>query len=320
MDELATSLILSHIHWFSAKMDPDNQVVITTSIRQAGFFPLKVITMQTIPNWANLWKELVELNDTWGESWQSGEDRWKNRSGVFSENIEKRWSRPDSSREFLVSRLRAHPEATLVDIGAGTGAWAILAARYAAAVTAIDQSEAMLEVMRQNLDKVGATNVRIIQGSWPEVDVEPHDFSLCSHAMYGAPDLPGFIRKMMAVTRRTCFLLIRAPKLDGLMGEFARMVLGHPYDSPNFVVLYNTLIEMGIYANVLTEDTGLWKPWMNDSLEEALADVKRRLGLKNNPAYDAAIYGRLEEKLTYVDGKYIWPPGVRSVLVYWDIT
>lgn len=274
--------------------------------------------MQTLPRWADLWKELVMLNDRWQEVGETQEDHWKKRARPFSEEIQKRWSSPDSSREYLVSILSANPEATLVDIGAGTGAWAALAARYAAAVTAIDRSQAMLAVMRENLNEAGIRNVLMIQGTWPQVEIEPHDFSWCSHAMYGAPDLPGFIRKMVEVTRRTCFLLIRAPKLDGLMAEFARMVLGHPYDSPNFVVAYNTLIEMGIYANVLIENTGLWKGWTNDSLEEALADVKRRLGLKNNPAYDANIYRRLEEELTYVDGKYVWPPGLRSVLIYWD--
>ena len=275
--------------------------------------------MQTIPNWAGLWKELVELNHYWQEGWDNLEDRWKSRAQTFSEGVEKRWSHPDSSRDFFISRLHAVPEATVVDIGAGTGAWAILAARYAASVTAIERSAAMLEIMRQNLVKTGTSNVRIVPGSWPDVEIEPHDYSLCSHAMYGAADLPGFIRKMVAVTRRTCFFLIRAPELDALMAEFARMVLGHPYDSPNFVIAYNTLIEMGIYANVLTEDSGHWKPWTNDSLEEALEEVKRRLGLKNNASHDAAIYRRLKDELTYVDGKYVWPPGVRSVLVYWDV-
>jgi 2-polyprenyl-3-methyl-5-hydroxy-6-metoxy-1,4-benzoquinol methylase len=274
--------------------------------------------MQTIPNWADFWRELVGLNDRWQEAGETQEDHWKKRARSFSEEIEKRWSRPDSSREFLISRLRTAPGASLVDVGAGTGAWAALAARYAASVTAIDQSRAMIEVMRENLEEAGISNVRIIQGTWPEVDVEPHDFSWCSHAVYGEPDLPRFIRKMMEVTRRTCFLLIRAPKLDGLMAEFARMVLGHTHDSPNFVIAYNTLIEMGIYANVLVEDTGLWKGWTNDSLEQALADVKRNLGLRNNPSYDEILYRRLKEELTIVDGKYVWPQGIRSVLVYWD--
>jgi SAM-dependent methyltransferase len=275
--------------------------------------------LQSIPRWAELWKALVGLNDRWRETGETQEDHWKKRARSFSEEIEKRWNQRDSSRDFLVSSLRLTPGATLVDIGAGTGHWAALAARYAASVTAIDQSKAMIEVMRENLSQADITNVRVIQGAWPEVEIEPHDFSLCSHAVYGVPDLPGFIRKMMDVTRRTCFLLIRAPKIDGLMAEFARMVLGHPHDSPNFVIAYNTLIEMGIYANVHIEDTGLWKGWTNTSLEEALGDVKRRLGLKNNPTYDATIYRRLEEELTFEDGKYVWPPGIRSVLVYWNV-
>jgi hypothetical protein len=137
--------------------------------------------------------------------------------------------------------------------------------------------------------------------------------------MYGASDLPRFIRKMMDATRRTCFLLMRAPKVDGLMAEFARMVLGHPHDSPNFVIAYNALIEMGVYANVLVEDTGLRDGWTHESLEQALSDVKRRLGLKNDPTYDAVFYRRLQQALTFVDGKYIWPKGARSVLVYWDM-
>ncbi len=275
--------------------------------------------MQTVPQWATLWRELAGLNDHWQEVGEAEEDHWKKKSRSFSEKVQKRWSRPDSSRDFLVSKLQATPQATLLDIGAGTGAWAALAARYAASVTAVERSQAMIEMMQENLAEAGITNVRVLRGDWPELDVDVHDFSLCSHAMYGAPDLPGFIRKMIAVTRRTCFLLMRTPKMDGLMAEFARLVLGHPHDSPNFVIAYNVLIEMGIYANVLIEDTGLWKGWTHDSLEDALADVKCRLGLKNNPAYDEILYRRLAQELTFADGKYTWPQGVRSALIYWDV-
>jgi 2-polyprenyl-3-methyl-5-hydroxy-6-metoxy-1,4-benzoquinol methylase len=275
--------------------------------------------LQTIPIWADLWKELVGLHDhNYGDG-TTPEDHWNNRARTFSNEIEKRWSHPDSSRDFLVSRLCSQPRSTLVDIGAGTGAWATLAARYVASVTAIDCSPGMIAVMRENLDKAGILNVRIIQGSWPDVEVEPHDFSLCAHAMYGQPDLPGFVRKMIEATRQTCFMLIRAPKPNGLMAEFARMVLGHSHDSPNFVIAYNTLFEMGIYANVLFEDSGLWRAWANDSLEEALSEVKRRLGLVNNPAYDEFIYRRLSQELTFSDGKYFWPQGIRSALIYWDV-
>jgi SAM-dependent methyltransferase len=275
--------------------------------------------LETIPNWADLWRELVGLYDHDYGDGTSPEDHWNIRARSYSQDIEKRWSQPDSSRDFLISRLSAHPEATLLDIGAGTGAWTCLAARHVASVSAFDRSPGMLAMLQENVEKAGLSNVRIIQGTWPEVELVPHDFSLCAHAMYGEPDLPRFIRKMVEVTRRTCFLLIRAPKLDGLMADFARLALGHPYDSPNFVIAYNTLIEMGIYANVLFEEPGNWRVWENDSLEEALILVKRRLGLMNKPSFDEEIYRRLSEALVFTDGKYKWPQGIRSALIYWDI-
>ena len=76
---------------------------------------------------------------------------------------------------------------------------------------------------------------------------------------------------------------------------------------------------MGICANVLFEVSGLWRGWTSDSLDEALAGVKSRLGLKQDPRFDVVIRRRLEEELVYREGKYVWPQSVRSALVYWDM-
>jgi hypothetical protein len=76
---------------------------------------------------------------------------------------------------------------------------------------------------------------------------------------------------------------------------------------------------MGIFANVLMEDRGLWDPWVNGSLEEALSDVKRRFGLGESSLHDDYLRDLLARRLTPVEGTYVWPPGVRSALVYWDL-
>jgi ubiquinone/menaquinone biosynthesis C-methylase UbiE len=142
----------------------------------------------------------------------------------------------------------------------GTGAWTVLLACHARHVTAIEPSPAMREVLGQNLVDEGLHNVAVVEGAWPEVEVEPHDLALCAHAMYNVADFPTFIRRMEAVTRRICVLLLRAPTPDGVMAEAATRVWGQPYDSPNFQVAYNALLQMGIFPHVLMEDTGLWKP------------------------------------------------------------
>ena len=147
-------------------------------------------------------------------------------------------------------------------------------------VTAVEPSGAMVEVMRGHLAAAGVTNVDVVQGAWPDVTVEPHDFTLCSHAMYGCPDLPGFVRASSRCTRpRLLPGDARARRRTGSWREAARRVWGHPHDSPNFQVAYNALLQMGIFPDVLMEDTGPWDPWTSASLEEALAEVRRRFGL-----------------------------------------
>lgn len=96
-------------------------------------------------------------------------------------------------------------------------------------------------------------------------------------------------------------------------------VWGHPYDSPNFQVAYNVLLQMGIYPNVLMENGGLWTPWKNASIEEALAEVKHRLGLGPSGEHDEFMIDLLRRRLILEDGQYVWPRSVRSALIYWDV-
>lgn len=276
--------------------------------------------MERITDWNTLWRELVEnkeLSRKRNSETEPKTDVWANRAHKFKEGVKRRWSQPDSSREFIISQL--NPNSTVLDIGAGTGDWTILLSRHAKSVTAIEPSESMLDVMRESLISEKINNVSIIKGSWPDIIVEPHDFSLCSHAMYGARDLASFIRQMVLITRRICFLLLRAPSLDGLRAEAALHIWGQPMDSPNFTIAYNILIQMGIHANVLMENTGLWKPHINSSIEEALNDMKHYLGLDDTGKHDDYFIELLNRRLTFKNGKYIWPPEVRSALVYWQI-
>ncbi len=276
--------------------------------------------MEKFTDWNGLWRELVEIKARSRRTKPSAkpqDDIWADRAIEFREGVKRRWARPDSSREFILSQIDA--DSTVLDIGAGTGAWCALLSRRAKHVTAVDPSGSMIEVMRESLAAENILNVTIVEGSWPHVSVEPHDFSLCSHAMYGYPDLAGFVRQMVACTRRMCFLLLRAPSLDGVRAEAAQHIWGQPLDSPNFTIAYNVLVQIGIYANVLMENTGLWKPRTSSSLEEALRSMKHFMGLNESTEYDEYLKGLLRRRLVWKGRKYVWPPEVRSALVYWQV-
>lgn len=299
--------------------------------------------METITNWTALWRQLVEARDAQrvgngarGRGRGRGErgarkecgpraaqapkesDDWQgDKARGFDEQVKRRWSRPDSSRAFLLSQVT--PDTTALDIGAGTGSWSVLLAQNVRRVTALDPSPGMLRVLGENVQAEGLDNVTIVQGAWPEAQVPPHDISLCAHAMYMTADLPHFVRRMMAVSRERCYMLMRAPLTNSVMGQAAQRVWGQPHDSPNFVVGYNVLVEMGIYAHVLMEDTGEWGAWTNNSLEEAFAEIKRKLGLEGPSEHDDFLMGLLREHLTQQGDLWVWPNSMRSALVYWDV-
>jgi len=243
-------------------------------------------------------------------------DIWSDRAHKFDAGVKRRWSKPDSSRDFIMSRLDL--SSTVLDIGAGTGAWSALLAPAVRHVTAVEPSPAMIEVMRRRLTAENITNVTIIRGAWPDVAADRHDFSLCSHAMYGCSDLAAFIRQMVASTRSECFLLMRAPTFDGVMAEAAQHIWSHPLDSPNFAIAYNILLQLGIYANVIMEDTGLWEPKKSATLEDAMNRLKRHFGLNGNSEHDEYLIDLLRRRLKWEDGHYVWPPDVRSALVHWQ--
>lgn len=283
----------------------------------------KEIGLEKIADWFLLWRQLVTAHDRYWEikkkQKQEDADAWKDRARHFDRMVQKRWTKPDSSRELLRSLLTANPGSTVIDIGAGTGAWAVFMAGFASHVTAVEPSDSMCAVMRERLAAENITNVAIVQGKWPEVDVDVHDFSLASHSMYGVADLRAFVEKMNHTTRKKCFLLMRVLLPNAPMAVAAMRVWGQPYDSPNYQVAHNALMQMNIYPDVAMETGKTWDPWLHDSLDEAFCEVRNRLCLKDNHTHDIFLRDLLKSSLVEKDGHYAWPVGSRSALLHWAV-
>lgn len=274
--------------------------------------------MEKITDWAKLWRELVETKnqDKWNSIEAPGDsDIWLTRAREYDERVKTRWENPDSTREAVLSML--HPDFSLVDIGAGTGAWTMLFAHQVRSVTAVEPSQAMRAVLQENLRAEGIENVRILPQRWEEAECSSHSICFCSHAMYGVADFPAFIRKMDQCATWGCFLLIRVPSPEDLLCEASQYIRGQPYDSPNFVLAYNILLQMGIRPDVRMETGGRGFSITSASEEEALGEAKRRLGLSHTSEHDSYLRNLLRQRLIKEGDHYRWPGTTRSALISW---
>ena len=277
--------------------------------------------METLTDWYKLWEQLSDIqNRAFARKKEhQDDDFWKHKAKEFDEMVDERWSKPDSSRDFLIQKLKDNPGSTLLDIGAGTGKWSLLASPYVAKATALEPSSAMQQVLRQKMEKENITNINIVTGTWPEDDALPHDYILASHSMYGVKGFKTFVNKMSATAIKACIMVLRVPFIDSVMAIAARRVFGQPYDSPNFQIAYNALLCMDIYPDIIMEEDGNWPSWTHDSFKEAFDELKNRLDLANDSNYDGFLLDLLEKNLTLEQGKYVWPAGNRSALVYWEV-
>jgi SAM-dependent methyltransferase len=272
-------------------------------------------------DWKHLWQDLADKFRAPPKQggWDVA-DRWAKRAHSRGYNGDRRErDREDPLMRFLLARLQ--PDDTVLDIGAGTGRWSIPMARICKKVTALDVSSRMLEILSENAAAEKVTNINPVVGDWAVADVEPHDHVLSSHAAYISPDIVGYVRKMERSALEACYLVMRVPRHDGVIGELSLHIHGTFHDSPNFIVGYNALLQAGIAGHVIMEERGRqWhnETWHNETLDAALERAKRHLHLSTNE-HDSMIMDLLKERLAFREGQYWWPDWMRSALVWWRV-
>jgi SAM-dependent methyltransferase len=265
-------------------------------------------------DWAELWRELASCDLQAGEEGAAQMvERWR---GVARKLDGEGGRAADPLLDHVLGRLNA--DMTVLDIGAGIGRWTLPIARKVRRVTAVEPLQGMRQVLVERAAAQDIGNLDVVDTPWLAAEVPPHDIAIAAHATYTTTDLLGFVRKMEACGRQTCYLALRLPAHDGAIGELSQKIHGRWHDSPNFIVGYNLLLSAGYHPNVLMEPRPV-RVWTDPTLHAAVARAKRHLRLDDD-RHDAAILEILTRRLTFRDGVYHWPDGMRSALVWWDRT
>ncbi len=90
----------------------------------------------------------------------------------------------------IIRRLGIASDSTVIDLGSGTGAFALHAARRCKKIHAVDISQAMIDYCRQQAEKEGLTNIEFHQGGLLtyEHTAEPADAAVCIAVLHHLPD------------------------------------------------------------------------------------------------------------------------------------
>ncbi len=96
----------------------------------------------------------------------------------------------EKENEGILETLCVKPEHILIDLGTGTGAFALLAARRCARVYAVDISHAMLEYAKKKAARAGLTNIVFCHGGFLTYshDAPPVDAIVSNTAFHHLPD------------------------------------------------------------------------------------------------------------------------------------
>ena len=139
----------------------------------------------------------------------------------------------------------------MIDVGAGTGRFALPLARDVKEVTAVDPSTGMLDVLRREARRLGVGNVTTVRGSWEEASTAVADVVFSAFVLTVVPEARRFLVKLDAAARQHAFLYLGAYSADAVLDPLWRHFHGAPRaPGPSYLDALAVLRELGIEPEV----------------------------------------------------------------------
>ncbi len=129
-----------------------------------------------------------------------------------------------------------YPSDSLLDVGAGTGRFALPLAHSVRQVTAFDHAKPMLAVLRQKMVQQQVTNIVVQQAAWENASVPVHDVVLAAWSLYRLPDIAAGMRQLIAATGRTLIIVTSPGRV--------------PDETPMHLYFYGALWQAGVFPEI----------------------------------------------------------------------
>jgi SAM-dependent methyltransferase len=244
-------------------------------------------------DWVERWKRVVVDHD--GEdAAPPGPSYWDRRARSYA--------RGTLGRLDLLSVIEPYlaPAKTLIDVGAGTGRYAVPLAAKLEWVTAVEPSEGM----RSHIPPLD--NLTVVASTWEDAEVAPADLVICAHVMYGVKDPVPFIGKLDASARERVFVMMRESRaVHPAVRVRERLLADSGPREPRFNELFMLLRQIGIVPDV----TFLSYPFVVHyaDMDEAVEDCRAFVGKGWDDKAGRAV---LEELLQHEEGGLVFDGGM----------
>jgi SAM-dependent methyltransferase len=152
--------------------------------------------------------------------------------------------------DFIKSKISFKGVKSFLDVGCGTGAFALSFAPFVENVFAFDFSDKMLEKLRENIAIHSVKNIkyikRDIEGDWEGIPI--CDVALASRC-FEVNELKNSLEKLNAHAKKAVYMSVKVGK-SFLSDELLSVIGREIAPRPDYIYVVNTLYQMGIKAQV----------------------------------------------------------------------
>lgn len=234
------------------------------------------------------------------------------------------WTRPRARRyaravpvarrpDPLLARLLGEDARTYLDLGAGTGRYALALARAGREVVAVEPSAGMRSQLRSSAR--GDARIRIVPAPWPVPGLSG-EVAFASHVLFLVEDADGFIRAMSETATRRCYLLLAALHSDAITDPLWRHFHGVPRrPSPTYLDAADLVREQGLRPHVTLAPPP--PPPRYPSLAQAVTTYRESLALPDDAPTQRELRAVLRSWLVRQGGALQAPAAPRPAIIDW---